>query len=341
MSFDIFLSYRRSDQEIAKLLVEELTSQGVNVWWDQHIEGGEDWRDAIVEGLTDSKVLVILFSEECNASKQLRKELAIADTLDKDIVPVLIEDTKPKGHFLYELAARNWVQVFPNPEKKISELAQKLMQIADVEPSAPITAPVPDQISEDGGVAISKTIEVQTPSKTLAEPSVAAETIRNVTKKARKAETDNRKRRDFLPYKWYELLLLPALGILSLLIFAFMEDDLDDIVTVLYPLSALFFLGVYGILVFPIRYYFRRRRVWSALNSYFWSSLVITFVGGSSLIAAIMYEDGEQFGFKLISEVFYVTGILWLILSVIAFIIYSVLNAQRAIRSFNSNVEKI
>ena len=126
MTNDVFLSYRRTDQALAQSLVESLQRQGVRVWWDQMIEGGEDWREAIVENLTAARSLVILFSEECNTSKQLKKELSIADGLDKEVNPVLIEDTKPKGHYLYELSARNWLRVFPNPETKMDESAARV-----------------------------------------------------------------------------------------------------------------------------------------------------------------------------------------------------------------------
>jgi len=51
MAYDIFISCRRTDQPVARALVEQLEARGVKVWWDQKIEGGEDWRDAIVAGL--------------------------------------------------------------------------------------------------------------------------------------------------------------------------------------------------------------------------------------------------------------------------------------------------
>ena len=35
----------------------------------------------------------------------------MADHLDKDVIPVLIEQTRPRGFFLYELAALNWISV--------------------------------------------------------------------------------------------------------------------------------------------------------------------------------------------------------------------------------------
>ncbi len=170
MNYDIFLSYRRADQELARALVEALDARGVGVWWDQKIEGGVDWRDAIVENLISSDMLVILFSEECNASKQLKKELALADEMDKNVVPVLIEDTKPKGHFLYELAARNWVQIFPNADQKIDNLADRLLHLAESSPgglSGTKSAPTSDS-NQTTEAAVGNSDLSETPAATAA-----------------------------------------------------------------------------------------------------------------------------------------------------------------------------
>ena len=110
---DIFLSYRRSDRELAAELVAVLERRGPSVWWDADIAGGEDWRDTIVEQMSAARCLVIVFSEACNTSKQLKKELAVADHLDKEVIPVLIEPTEPRGFFLYELASRQWISIHP------------------------------------------------------------------------------------------------------------------------------------------------------------------------------------------------------------------------------------
>ncbi len=180
MGYDIFLSYRRADQELARTLVAALEARGVGVWWDQKIDGGVDWRDAIVENLIDSDMLVILFSEECNASKQLKKELALADDMDKDVIPVLIEDTKPKGHFLYEMAARNWIQIHPHPENKINELADRLTSLAEATPDglsgtpvpAPVetnTSPIPESIQD---TVTTSTDPMQAPSTIDALPEL-------------------------------------------------------------------------------------------------------------------------------------------------------------------------
>ena len=126
--FDVYLSYTSNNEQIARALVGEMTSQGRSVWWDKSIEKGVDWRLESVRAIELSKAFVVLFSKESNSSKRLKKELAIADNLDKIVIPVMIDDATPKGHLLYELASRNWIQLFPHPESKIVALVERIVQ---------------------------------------------------------------------------------------------------------------------------------------------------------------------------------------------------------------------
>ena len=126
MGCDIFLSYSRADRALAEQFVAAAKQRGVDVWFDENIGGGEDWRQVIVDALGSSKALVILFSDHSNASTQLIKELAIADKMNKRVIPVLIAETEPKGAYLYEMASRNWINIYPNPETRLAPLLDTL-----------------------------------------------------------------------------------------------------------------------------------------------------------------------------------------------------------------------
>jgi TIR domain len=124
---DLFLSYSRADRPLAEQFVRTAAARGVNVWYDEDIEGGRDWREKIVAALGSAKALVILFSEHSNDSRQLIKELAVADNMRKQVIPVLISNCEPQGPYLYELASRNWIPIYPNPESKLAWLIDKLV----------------------------------------------------------------------------------------------------------------------------------------------------------------------------------------------------------------------
>jgi hypothetical protein len=139
MGSDIFLSYSRADHQLAERFVEAAAARGINVWFDLQIEGGENWREKIVEALGSAEALVILFSERSNKSTQLIKELALADSLHKRVVPVLISDCEPRGAYLYELASLNWINIHPNPETRLAGLVDTLiaqLELRRLEPAA-------------------------------------------------------------------------------------------------------------------------------------------------------------------------------------------------------------
>ncbi len=353
MAYDIFLSYRRADQPLARKLVEALEKRGVGVWWDQMIDAGVDWREAIVDGLMDSDMLVILFSDECNSSKQLKKELALADDMDKNVVPVLIEDIKPKGHFLYELSSRNWIQIFPNPHKKIEELADRLTTSAEATPGGlegrstarPTPTTATPELSVTDPNLIDDVFSRRDQSTNQTQAGLKEPIFNTRPKSQKKASASNESKtakdnlRDFLPFKKVDLFFLaPAFAWLL-----WMASQDMDAGTPLGDILATIILGIgiaaiYGAFVFPFRYYFRRRRLKRAALMYtlsalaLYSSIIIIFNVGHGM-GSFPYDDPE-----MIAGIF---GVMWLILGVISFAMYGILNFQRAIRGFRRNVQKI
>lgn len=366
MAYDIFISYRRTDQSLARALVFALEARGISVWWDQKIEGGEDWRDIIVEGLTHSKALVILFSDSCNQSKQLKKELAVADTLDKVVVPVLIEDTKPKGHFLYELAARNWLQIFPEAERKIDGLADRLIDELDLDarPVAPVFRTAPDGGQEGQGTdpaPTSSSAQVPPPpppspvksrySYDEEELPIEAGTVRKIVRQREAAETAELWYKDYLPFKWYEFLGAAAIGALVVAggtmpdeNAAAPEPGMEVTALTLVLDGTVFFLLVLlviAMVVFPFRYYFRRRRVARAARYYSYSVATLAVMLGVVFgihphVADQELGAGENLLYALIGSI-----VIFGFIALITFGIYGLLHFQRTMRSFDRNVQAI
>lgn len=369
MDYDIFLSYRRADQELARELVTALEARGVGVWWDQKIEAGCDWRDAIVENLISSDMLVILFSEECNSSKQLKKELALADDMNKDVIPVLIEDTKPKGHFLYEMAARNWVQIFPDAESKINELADRLTTLAKASSGGLAGTPVETTTVETAPVEnappAEANIQAAIPNPILSQPApqidpndlvarrealkreeallkIAEQKAQKAAKpkKLQKEQKTPTKYRNFLPFKWYDFIVVLPIAFIILETEGGGIDrvDLFDIgdVTELVAIIATGLAGL-GALLFPIRYFMRNLRMKEAIKAYAKSSFALYAVLCAAGLTYAFFDGGLDEVF----EIFLVFGGVWLGFGAGAFALYGLMHFQRTIRSFNSNVDKI
>ncbi len=58
----IFLSYKREDEAFAGRLVRALEAEGLAVWWDRGLPGGEEWRANIEQALTQAKCVIVLWT---------------------------------------------------------------------------------------------------------------------------------------------------------------------------------------------------------------------------------------------------------------------------------------
>jgi adenylate cyclase len=87
---DIFISYAREDQAVARLYADALEAQGFSVWWDAALRSGEAFDEAIETALRAAKAVVVLWSPHSVTSRWVRAEATMADR-NKTLAPVIIE----------------------------------------------------------------------------------------------------------------------------------------------------------------------------------------------------------------------------------------------------------
>jgi hypothetical protein len=51
------------------------------------------------------------------------------------VIPILIEDTEPRGSYLYEMASRNWINLYPNPVSRLDSLIDRLAGQLSLQPT--------------------------------------------------------------------------------------------------------------------------------------------------------------------------------------------------------------
>jgi hypothetical protein len=94
----VFLSYAREDIEAAEALARVMQDNGVDVWWDRNIAGGEEFSDLIEKELARADVVVVLWSPHSVKSRWVRDEAAIGGDSGR-LVPVAIEGAQPPMGF--------------------------------------------------------------------------------------------------------------------------------------------------------------------------------------------------------------------------------------------------
>lgn len=95
---DVFLSYAREDSARAEQVAQGLRNAGLDVFWDNEIPPGQTWADFIEQKLTQSKALIVLWSEHSTKSQWVREEARMGR--DKGVlIPVMIDASQPPFGF--------------------------------------------------------------------------------------------------------------------------------------------------------------------------------------------------------------------------------------------------
>ena len=60
---DVFISYKAEDRRRVQPLVQALQSDGLSVWWDEHIGAGDAWRETIEQQLDGALCVIVIWSK--------------------------------------------------------------------------------------------------------------------------------------------------------------------------------------------------------------------------------------------------------------------------------------
>ena len=127
MKYDIFISYSRKDTEIIDRIEQELALYGISCFIDRSgINPGEDYAEVISKALFESELMLFVWSENSNQSKETANEVALAIDFEKQVVPFKIGKFQADYKLAYRLVRFNRIDALTYNEQKIVELGEKL-----------------------------------------------------------------------------------------------------------------------------------------------------------------------------------------------------------------------
>ena len=132
----IFITYSSKDQKVARTICTALENRGLACWISsRNVKPGQNYQEQIVRAIRGARVMVLVFTTNANNSNEIKKELALASQNNLVVIPVRIEDVAPNEAFAYEFATRQWIDLFEDWEKSISELVDLIAAILDEPPA--------------------------------------------------------------------------------------------------------------------------------------------------------------------------------------------------------------
>lgn len=139
--FHIFICFSSKDVAVAHQVVEFLEADGLPCWISTRDVGpGQNYQETIVMALEGARAIVFLFSEFSNASGGIKKELSIGASTSIPVFPLRLSPIAPSGALRYELATRQWIDIFPDRENALSRLAEAIRRSDVAEPADVATA---------------------------------------------------------------------------------------------------------------------------------------------------------------------------------------------------------
>lgn len=126
MAHDVFISYSSKDKTVADAVTAKLESLGIRCWIaPRDILPGRDWSEAIVDGIEECRLMVLIFSTHANESVQIKREVERAVNKGHPIIPYRIEDVKPTKSLEYFISSQHWLDALtPNLEDHLNYLGE-------------------------------------------------------------------------------------------------------------------------------------------------------------------------------------------------------------------------
>jgi len=116
---EVFISYASRDRDRVVAIARCLEAQGVRVWRDQkNILGGEIYGPAIVRGIRESKVLMLMCSDASLRSRNVTQEILLAWKYERPYLPLLLESVRFPEQVEYWLEGWQWIEVLEEPSER-------------------------------------------------------------------------------------------------------------------------------------------------------------------------------------------------------------------------------
>ena len=127
MKYDVFISYSSKDSTTAHKLCEYLEQHQLQCWIaPRNVTAGLPYAQAILNGIDESQLMVLLFSENANLSRHVASEVDRAFNKEKIIIPYRISDSAMSDVLSYYLGTNHYIDGIPEPSSGFENLRQQI-----------------------------------------------------------------------------------------------------------------------------------------------------------------------------------------------------------------------
>ena len=116
MSKRVFVSYSSPDVAKADAIREALETAGISCWIaPRDLSAGTQWGAGIVQAIQGCEAVVVVFSAAANNSPQVAREMELAVSNRRPLIPIRVANDMPTEDMQYFLGVSHWFNAFAQP----------------------------------------------------------------------------------------------------------------------------------------------------------------------------------------------------------------------------------
>jgi hypothetical protein len=113
---DVFISYSHEDKLTADAVCARLEAKGIRCWIaPRDVMPGVEYGESILDGISESQILVLIYSGNSNQSTHVHREIERAVSKEITILPFRIENVPLSKSLEYFISAPHWLDALTTP----------------------------------------------------------------------------------------------------------------------------------------------------------------------------------------------------------------------------------
>ena len=173
-SKDVFISHSSADSKLAYAMCDYLEEKGIRCWVaPRDVQGGTEYAEAIILGIRNCKIMVVLFNKNANDSIYVKNEVERAFNYKSILIPFKLDQTIPSATLELFLGSVHSLDATQgNPEDCFDLLYQncasalgKKERVIEEKPVPPIIKETKEPILEEKPVISINTETKESPVK--------------------------------------------------------------------------------------------------------------------------------------------------------------------------------
>lgn len=141
---DVFISHSSKDRAVGDAACAALERAGYTCWIaPRDIMPGDDYGEAIVDGIRASRIFLLIVSAQSIASPQVRRETERAGNAGIPIIPFRIEDVLPSKSLEFFISSAHWLDAITRPMEPHYDYLVKVVGRLRAEAEGATVPPMP------------------------------------------------------------------------------------------------------------------------------------------------------------------------------------------------------